>query len=352
MKVLIVKASSLGDIIQTLVAVDYLKNRKDVLGIDWAIDESYRDLINSLEIIDNAHIFNFKKLKRIYKLKNIIDFFKFIKKLRKNKYDVVFDLQGNIKSALVTFLSKAKDKVGFSKKHAREKLNVLSTNIHFDVKKDINIRLQYLSIVKRYFKDISAIKLSKSINLKLNEIEKNKVDSISNNKKLNSDLKIMICPGSRWENKMLSLNTLKHFLNLLNENLNVSFLFVWGSEIEKQISSNLNKIFINNSIIIDKINIPIWHGLMNKMDLVVAMDSASLHLSSIADVKSYGIFGPTLANVLKPIGSDHLAYQGICPYNYKFQQFCPILRSCNTGACIKQIKYRDLYNNLINFLKK
>jgi heptosyltransferase-1 len=352
MKILIVKASSLGDIIQTLHAVTYLKNRVDIKKISWAIDQCYQDFISSLEIIDQAYMFDFKKLKKIYLLKNLISFLKFIKNLRKTKYDVVFDLQGNIKSAIITFFSKSKVKVGFSKKCAREKLNTLATDIQIDVDKSKNIREQYLSVVKKYFLDNSSTKIESYIPLKLNDLEKNKVENILKDDRLKSNLKIMVCPGSRWDNKMLSIDTLKNLLKLINNNENVSFLFVWGNLNEKKISSALNQEFINNSSVIDKINIPTWHYLMSKMDLVIAKDSSSLHLSSIANVKTFGIFGPTIASVLKPIGNNHLTYQGKCPYNLKFLQFCPKLRNCATGSCIKDIKAIDLYNNLNDFLKK
>jgi heptosyltransferase-1 len=352
MKILIVKASSLGDILQTLHAISYLRSRKDVTSISWAIDQSYKDFITSLEMIDQAYMFDFKKLKKIYLLKNLFSFLKFIKKLRKTKYDVVFDLQGNIKSAIITFFVKSKIKVGFSKKCAREKFNTLATNIHIDVDKSKNIREQYLSVVKKYFSDNSSVKIESYIKLKLNDLEKNKVEKILNDNRLNSKQKIMVCPGSRWDNKMLSTDTFKYFLKLIDKNENVSFLFVWGNQREKEISLILNQEFINNSILVDKINIPTWHYLMTKMDLVIAKDSSSLHLSSIANVKTYGIFGPTLADILKPIGANHIVYQGKCPYNLKFMQFCPKLRTCITGSCIKDIKAEDLYNNLIHFFKK
>ena len=65
---------------------------------------------------------------------------------------MLFDLQGNCKSALVTFLARADIKIGFSQNSVSEWPNLFFTDFQFEVDKKKNIREQYLSLVQTFFK--------------------------------------------------------------------------------------------------------------------------------------------------------------------------------------------------------
>jgi heptosyltransferase I len=47
--------------------------------------------------------------------------------------------------------------------------------------------------------------------------------------------------------------------------------------------------------------------------------------------------------VFKPSGEAHRGIQGSCPYGIKFDKLCPRLRTCSTGACIKNLTAEELF---------
>ncbi|HSX13314.1 MAG TPA: glycosyltransferase family 9 protein [Chlamydiales bacterium] len=308
MKILIVKSSSLGDIIQCFPVVNYLHQLFPNANIDWVVEENFLSLVQSHPYVHRAIP---KKWSEI----------------RRERYDYLFDLQGNCKSGVIDLIAISKRKIGFA--NPREWPNILCTNTRFSVPKEWNIRLQYLSIVEQFFR--KKIDSAQSITLQASDFER--IEPYC--KKY-----VMVCPGSKWKNKQLKDETLRLFLHRIFELYKMPFLFVWGSQEEKEYCE---KIQTPESVILPmRLEIPTWQHLMNAMELVIAVDSSALHLCGTTNVPSFSVFGPTIANVFKPIGDQHYAYQGKCPYNRTFLKQCPILRSCATGACIRDIATEDL----------
>ena len=337
MNILIVKTSSLGDILQTFNVAKYLKNKFENVNIDWVVEKPFLEIVSNNSNINEVIVIDSKEWRKNFlKKKNIYEFLTFKKNLKKKYYDIVFDLQGNTKSSMVTFLSNSSSKVGFSKKCVKEWPNLLFTNKKIDVDTSLNMRLQYLNLVQKYFLDEN----------QLDFIEK-KRKVLSIDKRIN----VMVCPGSKWENKQLSYETLSGFLHLISKNLNVYFSIIWGSPEENIVAEKL-KNELSYCEVLEKQTLAHLKEKMDKMDIIISMDSAPLHLLDASKTPTFSIFGPTKAEVFKPLGSNHYFYQGSCPYEIKFEKVCPRLRSCQTGLCMKSIKHEDLYNLFISIFKK
>jgi heptosyltransferase-1 len=80
------------------------------------------------------------------------------------------------------------------------------------------------------------------------------------------------------------------------------------------------------------------------------MDSATLHLCGTTSTPSFSLFGPSSASIYKPLGEHHVAFQGSCPYGRTFVKRCPILRTCKTGACMKDLTAKRIFQDLEKFL--
>jgi len=352
MKILIVKTSSLGDIIQTLAVLKDLHLRFSDVSVDWVVEESFSSLILSLPLVRKVIAPPMRELKKDPFSKDLWKKFKeSVRQLRQERYDCVFDLQGNCKSAFWTFLSRSRTKVGFALKVCREWPNALSTNTRFFVPKEMNIQEQYLSIVQQYFSKTGDLYskvdsldfLSRSqegISFRIEEKDQAIIDSIIEEKR--KDLYVMVCPSAQWKNKQLSLKTWIDFLNCCAKKYSMQFLLIWGSLEERGFCEQIHAACPHSSVLDRRLSIPVWQTLMCAMDLVIALDSSALHLCATTKTPSFSIFGPTSSSVFKPLGEKHLAVQGSCPYGKTFLKQCPILRSCPTGACMKEISSKTL----------
>ena len=112
-KILLVKLSSLGDILHNLPLVWDLRTRLPNAQIDWVVEEGYVHLLEPLLTSENFkgidHIIPFglrRWKKKIFSLNSWKELFAFKRSLQESSYDIVIETQGLLKSALVCFLAK------------------------------------------------------------------------------------------------------------------------------------------------------------------------------------------------------------------------------------------------------
>lgn len=340
---LIVKTSAIGDIIQAINILDYLHMRFPKAKIDWVVEKNTSKLIEHHPLVDQTIVFHSKNWRRGFlNPKNIREFRNFYRTLRKKTYDVIFDLQGNCKSAMATFFARGKVKVGFGRKSVREWPNLLVTKKRIEVHRGLNIRLQYLSLIQKYFEDTNPIELQ-GVRLSINEKERLYLNEILKKPEIRGRFKVMVCPWSKWPNKQLNEDELRLFLEKMYEKYSAGFLFMWGTSKEKLQSEKLQKEFSKSSVVVEKLSLIAWQNLIHDVDLVFCVDSSALHLSGTTPTPTFSVFGPTSLEVFKPIGKNHFAVQGSCPYNKVFLKQCPLLRTCSTGACIRQLEAKQLF---------
>ena len=111
-KILLVKLSSLGDVLHNLPLVWDLRARLPHARIDWVVEEAYVHLLepllskNDFKGIDRIIPFSLRRWKKnLFKLSTWKEFFAFRHELRQVQYDFVVETQGLLKSALVCALA-------------------------------------------------------------------------------------------------------------------------------------------------------------------------------------------------------------------------------------------------------
>ncbi|MEN9862277.1 MAG: hypothetical protein RLZZ601_41 [Pseudomonadota bacterium] len=112
-KILLVKLSSLGDVLHNLPIVWDLRARLPDAQIDWVVEEGYVHLLEPLlsrdgfRGIDRIIPFGLRRWKKnLFRLATWQEFFAFRKTLRSTAYDVLIETQGLLKSAIVCSLAK------------------------------------------------------------------------------------------------------------------------------------------------------------------------------------------------------------------------------------------------------
>ncbi len=336
MKILIVKTSALGDVIQSFGVLNDLHARFPGVQIDWVVEQSLLSLVAAHPLIRRA-------IPR-----------QDLQTLRAEKYDLLFDLQGNCKSGLVTFLARSCKKIGFGRRSVCEWPNLLATRVHINVSPKLNMRLQYISLVQSYFQKNMNLFFANGIpllsheryvtprvRLTISAAEQERLDAIV----ALPGRKIMVCPGSKWRNKQLRPDVWVAFLRRVVDHLGASLVIV-GEE-----RSAFPEIFaaFPEALFLEKPSFPLWQNAMSSVDLVLAVDSSALHLCGTTETPSFSFFGPTRPELFKPIGAQHGHIHGSCPYGRTFEKQCPLLRSCTTGACLRELEAEELFEHFLLF---
>lgn len=118
MRVLLVKLTSMGDLIHALPAITDARLAIPGIRFDWVIDESFAEVASWHPAVDNIIKSAHRRWRKNYR-QHWPEIKQFLHQLRAEHYDVVIDGQTNLKSALVTLFSKGL-KCGFDKQSARE----------------------------------------------------------------------------------------------------------------------------------------------------------------------------------------------------------------------------------------
>jgi heptosyltransferase I len=340
-KILIVRTSSLGDIIQTFPALSYLRRKFPQAQIDWVVEKSFAALVEAHPDVSQVIVLDTKNWRKNPLSKTTLQEMKtFYQALRREKYDVAFDLQGNLKSGMIMTLVSTREKVGFGWKTVHEKPNVVFTRHHIDPPKGVNIRDDYLLVVKGFLQDKQPV-IDQP--LQLNLPEKQRENLLKMTSSFPKRPLVLVCPGSAWPNKQLTKETLIEFLQKLQADLQCHFLLAWGTEGEKKLAEDLHEMFGEHSLVLERLPLAILQNLMRQMQLVVAMDSLPLHLAGTTSCPTFSVFGASLASKFKPTGARHMSLQGTCPYHRTFEKRCPILRTCATGACIRSLSGEEVF---------
>lgn len=357
MKFLIIKSSSLGDIIHSFDAIVQLKKFFPDATIDWVVEKDFVDVVRKFSLVDNIITISTKKWRKNFFHKQTWQELKqFRLQMSSRHYNAAFDLQGNIKSAWILSNVKAEHKIGFGFKTIHEWPNLFFTNLRYNPPKNVNVRDEYQFLINSFTKAISPQSYfdkqqQSDVIFNLDQHDKNVIDTILHDYAIKDTFKILVCPGSNWQNKQLPCETMLAFLHKIQEfQSNCSFLFTWGNAKEKLVADRMHSQFPHSSTIIDRLPIATLQSLMGHMQFVIAMDSLPLHLCATTKTPSFAVFGPSLATKFGPQGHNHYAVQASCPYGRQFNRRCPKLRSCSTGKCMSDVDAEYLFQQFKIFL--
>jgi heptosyltransferase-1 len=108
-KILIIKPSALGDIVQALPVLTGLKRRWPAAQIDWVVNDSLREILEGHPCLRQTILYPRKRWTTPARLPEM---WRWGKKLRAEKYDITIDLQGLLRSALMTWAAASPRRLG------------------------------------------------------------------------------------------------------------------------------------------------------------------------------------------------------------------------------------------------
>ena len=281
MKIAIVKLSALGDIVHAMIVLQFIKKNNQSIEIDWIVEESYKNLLYFNPDINKVHVVNIKKAK---KEKSIYLFLSELKKLRNlGPYDLVIDMQGLIKSALIARLIPSPITLGFDKSSIRESIASIFYNKTFNYGYDENIIERNLALAEFAL----GIKIIKT------QIENKYPFLYSNKKYLNSNFSkiknnVLLVPGASHKTKCYPVSNLAELTTLLDANI----FIIWGSQKEKKMADKL-KLISPNVNVCEKLSIDLLISLISQMDLIIGPDTGPTHMGWALNIPSITLFGPT-----------------------------------------------------------
>ncbi|QQW67173.1 lipopolysaccharide heptosyltransferase I [Helicobacter pylori] len=314
MKIAIVRLSALGDIIVSAVFLALIKERFTDAQIEWFVDERFGAILEHSPYIDKLHPIALKSALTTF---NPLKIFKLFKSLRAYEYDIVIDMQGLIKSALITQMLKAPKKVGFDCASAREGLSA------FFYSQKVSIAYNE-PVLKRNF-----TLLSHALNLPKKEISeglssRSKVFSYQDSPKIDAlnlnenKLKILFVLETSKINKTYPIERFKE-LALALENFQICLL--WHADEDK--ATALYGALKNQCdvLLLPKLTLNEIKALLFKMDLIIGGDTGITHLAWALQKPSITLYGNTPMERFKLESPINVSLTGNSNANYHKKDF-------------------------------
>lgn len=138
MTVLVVRPSSLGDIVYALAIVDDIRRHHPKLAIDWVAERGFVPLIAMCPEIRRIIPFALRRWRKAplarETWRNVRAFHR---DLRTDRYDAILDLQEQVKGALIARAARGR-RHGFDRKSVREPIAALAHNVHHRVPRHLH----------------------------------------------------------------------------------------------------------------------------------------------------------------------------------------------------------------------
>jgi heptosyltransferase-1 len=135
-RLLIVKTTSLGDVIHNLPVINDIRAQLPEIKIDWVVEESFADIPRLHPGVDNVLTVAMRRWrKQVFSASTWREIAAFKQQIQSQTYDIVLDTQGLLKSALITRLANS-PRHGYNSKSAREPLAACFYDTKHSVSKD------------------------------------------------------------------------------------------------------------------------------------------------------------------------------------------------------------------------
>ena len=320
-KILVIRLSSLGDIILTTPIIRAIKENYPKLRIDFMLRKEYGDILKF-----NPNINELILLNKDYKLDQIRDL------IKNNGYNLIIDLQNNLRSRLLSF--NITEIRRFKKPHIKKLLLV---------KLKLNTFNKVISIPERYAMSIPGLELDKG------GLELHLPDNIETN--LSDKFEYVgFCPGSRHLTKMWPQENFIKLGQLLSVHGYKIVLFGGRDDIKvcKAISEELEgSINLSN----DNKLLELAAG-MKRCKFVLCNDSGLMHTASAVNIPVAAIFGSTVREFgFFPYKGKNLVLENkslSCrPCTHIGREKCPKSHM----DCLKKLTPEFVFSELNRFLK-
>ena len=291
--IVIVKLSAIGDVIHGIPTAVALKQSFPDSTISWVVEGRSADILAGHNAVD--HLFRLprgwlKSFKQILHLRQ---------QLRRFQADAVIDLQGLLKSSVVTFLAGSRLRIGHAKPESREGAwitytdPIVSRSEHV-VERNLDL-LRPLGIKKNSF----------GFDMPTWPVSQRRIEKWFSQLQFQAQ-PMIINPGAGWISKQWPPDRFATFAKAMWQKHRVESLVVWGGSSEEKIAKEIVRNAGRGTTLAPATTLQDLGELCRKARLFISGDTGPLHLAAAVGTPCVGLFGPVPAARNGPYGNKHI----------------------------------------------
>lgn len=301
MRVLLVKTSSLGDVIHALPALTDAARAIPGIRFDWVVEEGFAEIPSWHPAVDKVIPVAVRRWrKNLWQTFKSGEWKRFKQSLRANQYDLVIDAQGLVKSAFLTRYAKGPI-AGLDKHSAREPLASRFYSRRLAVARGQHA----VERVRQLFAVALGYDLPKGLGDYGLDVER-LVELPRKNPF------VLFLHGTTWDTKHWPESYWRELAQRMGQ-LGVEVRLPWGNPAEKARAERIAR-GLRNAVVLPKLNLAGVAKVLAGASACVAVDTGLGHLAAALDVPTVSLFGPTNPGLTGAYGKSqiHLASNFPC----------------------------------------
>jgi heptosyltransferase-1 len=318
-RLLIVKPSSLGDVVHAVASAWALKERWPTLYLAWLVNSNLESLIKPVSCVDATIPFERSRFKGLMApLANRGELRSFTGTLRAGKFDAVLDLQGLFRSGLFSWLTRAPLRVG--DRDAREGAWWFYNDRVQTPGQPVHARERYAALAAA----LGAGAPTRQ-DLDVSDLERESAGNLLRDAGFTDGPLVAVCPGARWESKVYPARHFATVLDELAEQAGVANPVIVGgddlADVCDEIVSQCKRAKPVN--LAGKTGLRQLAALLDQADLLLTCDSGPMHIAAAQGTPTLAIFGPTDPVRTGPYGQLENVIRGKCELMPCLKRRCP-----------------------------
>jgi lipopolysaccharide heptosyltransferase II len=318
-KILVIKLRAIGDVLLSTVVLPNLRREFPEARVDFLAEEPSREVLEGNPNLHEALIFNPKRRSG----------FALVADVRKRKYDLVIDLFGNPRSAIITLLSGARYRVGFRLGWRRWCYGIVveprggeahNTDFNLDALRHIGIPV----------KDDAPL-------FQVRNTDESFAEEFFREARILSRPVVALNAGGGWASKRWPEASYAALGDRIAADAAV--LLLWGPG-EEECANRIRSLMSMPASLIPRTSLRQLGAILKRCSVLVTNDSGPMHIAAALGTRVVAIFGPTNPELQGPVGSPHMVVQNArlnclgCNFTT-----CPI-----DHPCMKELRVEDVHD--------
>jgi len=335
-KILVIKQSAIGDVLLSTPVIENLKHNFPDAEINFLTQNYCKDVLEGNPFLSRVLTYDISKGDSSYCL---------IKNIHDQKYDLIIDLFGNPRTAIIVLNSEARYRVGYKFSWRRIAYNIKVKprssevhNIEFNLDSLRELGLEIITNKPRFF---------------INPVHKEFAEKFFEQNSLSASDAVGINPAGTWPTKVWGIEKYAALAKKLSTDHKI--LVFWGYGNEKAEAEKVKNAAGEKAIIIPQLNLKYMGALAAKCRMFITNDTGPMHIAWALGVNVAAIFGPTNSHLQGPISQNSIIIKNeslsCLGCNLTRIEDCPYEHSCMRDLSVDEVYRRIIeFKNSENFI--
>ena len=329
-KILLIRLSSLGDIVLTTPAIRAVRANFPNAYIAMLVAKQSADTLR-----ENPHLDEIISFDRLVKDKDTGEMWRTVRLLRERKFTLAIDLQRKFRTEMLMYLSGATERVGkgwFCTVRVFERGNKHATEHYFDLLHAVGIPAE-----------------DRKLELFLAESERR--DALQRLKTagvVDAGLKVGLFPGAGWKLREWMPERFAAIGDRLVQHFNADVL-IFGGEKETELVHTVANLMHTRAIpFAGNLQVRQLAACIEQCDLFLTNDTGPMHIAAAVGTPTVSLFGPGNHIRFQPLGALHQTIRHDVPCS-PCKQFTD---KCKDNICMKGIGVDEVWHSISRVLGK